>query len=158
VACHTAASGALAAHPSEESALLQSHAVALTSLDRVDEAITVLRHVVHLSPLDHRAALRLGSALEAGGNPEAAITQFLAAVRLKNRVIFRPPPDSLKRPQSGPPVLAIYCDEYGQTWWEGWGPSSLGKGLGGSEEAVIFLSRWVGRGASGRLASRGGDS
>ena len=43
--------------------------------------------------------------------------------------------------------LVIYCNEYGQTWWPKWGPSSLhkskesGGGLGGSEEAVVFLSR-----------------
>jgi hypothetical protein len=40
--------------------------------------------------------------------------------------------------------VAIYCDEYGQSWWGQWGPSSLGKGLGGSEEAVIFIARCVG--------------
>jgi protein O-GlcNAc transferase len=37
--------------------------------------------------------------------------------------------------------VAIYCHEYGQTWWPAWGPSSISKGVGGSEEAVIFLSR-----------------
>lgn len=37
-------------------------------------------------------------------------------------------------------VVAIYCYEYGQAWWGQWGPSSLRTGLGGSEEAVVFLS------------------
>lgn len=38
-------------------------------------------------------------------------------------------------------VIAFYCHEYGQEWWEHWGPSSLETGLGGSEEAVVFLAR-----------------
>jgi protein O-GlcNAc transferase len=38
-------------------------------------------------------------------------------------------------------VVAFYCHEYDQAWWGQWGPSSLETGLGGSEEAVVFLSR-----------------
>ena len=71
------------------------------------------------------------------------------------------------------PTVAVYCFEYGQHWWPGWGPSSLpasfhrpdfpahffglgpapaapaeeegdepgeGQALGGSEEAVLYLS------------------
>lgn len=38
-------------------------------------------------------------------------------------------------------VVAIYCYEYGNSWWSPWGPSSLEKGIGGSEEAVIHLAR-----------------
>lgn len=48
-----------------------------------------------------------------------------------------------KRPRpkdTGRKVVAIYCHEYGQGWWGQWGPSSLETGLGGSEEAVVFLS------------------
>merc|ERR1719272_382456 len=42
---------------------------------------------------------------------------------------------------SGKRILVIYCDEYGQTWWPNWGPSSMDQGgAGGSEEAVIFIS------------------
>ena len=38
--------------------------------------------------------------------------------------------------------VAIYCDEYGQTWWPNWSYASLQRGgLGGSEEAVLFVSR-----------------
>lgn len=37
-------------------------------------------------------------------------------------------------------VVAIYCYEYGQAWWGQWGPSSVRTGLGGSEEAVVFLA------------------
>ncbi|CAN0558487.1 unnamed protein product, partial [Ectocarpus sp. 12 AP-2014] len=38
-------------------------------------------------------------------------------------------------------VVAFYCFEYGNAWFPNWGPSSLGQGLGGSEEVVIHLSR-----------------
>lgn len=41
-------------------------------------------------------------------------------------------------------TIVFYCHEYGKAWWPNWGPSSLtnnGKGLGGSEEAVIYISR-----------------
>jgi hypothetical protein len=41
-------------------------------------------------------------------------------------------------------TVVFYCNEYGNAWWPNWGPSSLannGNGLGGSEEAVIYISR-----------------
>ncbi|KAI9995901.1 hypothetical protein PInf_012974 [Phytophthora infestans] len=38
-------------------------------------------------------------------------------------------------------VIAFYCHKYDQSWWGQWGPSFLKTGLGGSEEAVVFLSR-----------------
>ena len=55
--------------------------------------------------------------------------------RLSARVVPRPP---LKR------SVAIYCNEYGQSWWRQWGPRALlpgGSGAGGSEEAAILLAR-----------------
>lgn len=42
-------------------------------------------------------------------------------------------------------MVAIYCFEYGNAWFPNWGPSSLGKGLGGSEEIVVHLSRELSR-------------
>lgn len=52
-----------------------------------------------------------------------------------NALLGRPPPT----------VVAFYCFEYGNAWFPNWGPSSLGleqgTGLGGSEEALIHLSR-----------------
>ena len=74
----------------------------------------------------------------------------------------------------GVPVVVIYCHEYGQTWWNEvhnflqpyrpdygaqshalslpppvpsaqWGPSSLRRGVGGSEEAVIFMAQELGK-------------
>lgn len=39
--------------------------------------------------------------------------------------------------------IVFYCEEYGNAWWPNWGPSSVrkGKGVGGSEEAVIYITR-----------------
>lgn len=44
--------------------------------------------------------------------------------------------------------IVFYCEEYGNAWWPQWGPSSVkpsigGKiqGAGGSEEAVIYISK-----------------
>lgn len=50
----------------------------------------------------------------------------------------------LPRPD-GLTVIAIYCDEYGNSWWPPWGPTSTGTGIGGSEEAVIFMSQELGK-------------
>eukprot|EP00752_Nemacystus_decipiens_P009479 g8475.t1 len=43
--------------------------------------------------------------------------------------------------QPPPKVIAFYCFEYGNAWFPNWGPSYLDLGLGGSEEAVVHLSR-----------------
>ncbi|CAM9627826.1 unnamed protein product, partial [Choristocarpus tenellus] len=48
---------------------------------------------------------------------------------------------SRKKGHSPPIVVVIYCYEYGNQWFQNWGPSSVGKGLGGSEESVVFISR-----------------
>lgn len=42
-------------------------------------------------------------------------------------------------------MIVIYCYEYGNAWFPNWGPSSLGKGLGGSEEVVVHVSRELAR-------------
>lgn len=41
-------------------------------------------------------------------------------------------------------TVAFYCFEYGNAWWGRWGPSNVapgGRGLGGSEEAVVYMAR-----------------
>eukprot|EP01034_Spumella_vulgaris_P023135 gene23135-29328_t len=45
-------------------------------------------------------------------------------------------------------TVAIFCEEYGQSWWPGWGPSAIaepGRGMGGSEEAVFYLAMELAR-------------
>ena len=44
--------------------------------------------------------------------------------------------------------VAIYCYEYGNAFWGRWGPSSMeegGTGLGGSEEAVLYVAEELAR-------------
>ena len=45
-------------------------------------------------------------------------------------------------------TVVLYCFEYGNAWWGQWGPSNVvpgGRGLGGSEEAVVYLSAELAR-------------
>ncbi|OQR91512.1 UDP-N-acetylglucosamine-peptide N-acetylglucosaminyltransferase [Achlya hypogyna] len=58
-------------------------------------------------------------------------------------------PPSVPRLSAARGVVAFYCNEYGHTWWPEWGPSSIARGVGGSEEAVIYLTR--------ELAAKGYD-
>jgi len=126
--------------PNDVSTFLQLHAVALVGDKKPLEAVAVLQQAITLFPHDYHAAIKLATCLEEAGLYQEAIDQYMAAVKLKNRVTFRRdrPLHTRKKDR---PTVAIYCDEYGQTWWPGWGPSSLGKGLGGSEEAVVFIAR-----------------
>eukprot|EP00903_Cladosiphon_okamuranus_P011215 g10582.t1 len=54
-----------------------------------------------------------------------------------------PRPGAEAHGQAPPIVVAVYCYEYGSAWFPNWGPSDLdlGRGLGGSEEVVVHLSR-----------------
>lgn len=64
------------------------------------------------------------------------------------RVLSSPYPATLGThtlsPGYAPPtVVALYCYEYGNAWFPNWSPYDLdlGRGLGGSEEMVIYVSR-----------------
>ncbi|CAM9567073.1 unnamed protein product, partial [Chrysoparadoxa australica] len=81
------------------------------------------------------------------GDAEASHVHVTAAVRDQHAMDFSayeasPAIGRIPRPKHAT-VVAIYCHEYGQSWFKQWGPSSLkkGKGLGGSEEAVVFITR-----------------
>jgi glycosyltransferase involved in cell wall biosynthesis len=74
-----------------------------------------------------------------------AVAAFDVAVQLRQRdawlqggrFVARVP-----RPRRPTTIVAIYCNEYNQSWWGQWGASSVDRGgLGGSEESVVFLSR-----------------
>lgn len=54
-------------------------------------------------------------------------------------------PPLLQSGRKRPTVIALYCHEYGNAWFPNWGPSSLGKGLGGSEEVVVHIARGLAR-------------
>jgi len=95
-----------------------------------------------------RHRLKLGAALEAIGEVDAAIAEFFRAVRDGYAEERRPIESLIVSPTSTPSspvdgrrkVLAIYCDEYGQTWWPNWSHRSLKTGMGGSEEAAYFMA------------------
>lgn len=122
------------------------------------EAVNWLEEAVRLDPANHKARLKLGAALEATGRFDSAMRTFAAAVHAQHRArraqSLKPEPEP--EPQrSAARSVAIFCDEYGQTWWPKWGPSSLARGgLGGSEEAVVFLSRALA--VRGRAAAQAG--
>ena len=101
-------------------------------------AVDWLTEALWLDPTNHAARLKLGAALEAVGRPGDAMRTFLPAVRAQHAARFAPVGSHFQGRR-----VAIYCEEYGQTWWPNWGPRSVGSGLGGSEEAVVFLSREV---------------
>jgi tetratricopeptide (TPR) repeat protein len=133
--------------------LYLQQAVAAAGIGDYASAAAALRRATWLFPENHEAAMKLGSALEAMGQVDDAVTQYTHAVQLKTRVTFQPirawlreqgrdgDGEEEEEEGRGRERVAIYCEEYGQGWWGHWGPSSLGSGLGGSEEAVIFIAR-----------------
>ncbi|KAH8055493.1 protein N-acetylglucosaminyltransferase [Aureococcus anophagefferens] len=108
-----------------------------------------------LSPSDAGLRLGVGAALDDAGAGAAALEEWFKAVRLRHaaqradergrtRLDARDAALAKRAAarRAGNLAVAIYCDEYGQTWWPDWGPSSLETGgLGGSEEAVVFVAR-----------------
>ena len=117
---------------------------ALLRVGAIEEASVFLQRSVELSPAqDQRYAQRLyalGSAYTKAGNHGSALDVHYSAVRLEHSLSFSPM-NVPSRPDVKP-TLAIYCYEYGQSWWPKWGPDSPTRGgVGGSEEAVIFLGR-----------------
>ncbi|KAH8046972.1 protein N-acetylglucosaminyltransferase [Aureococcus anophagefferens] len=105
-----------------------------------------------LSPSDAGLRLGVGAALRRAGW-RAALEEWFKAVRLRHaaqradergRARLDARDAALAKraaARRGNLVVAIYCDEYGQAWPD-WGPSSLETGgLGGSEEAVVFVAR-----------------
>lgn len=104
-------------------------------------ASRLLKVAVTISPEDGRVRLKLGAALAELGDGDGAWRESVRAVNNIHAVERSPSPFM---PPSGRPVVAIYCNEYGQTWWPNWSYSSHERGgLGGSEESVLFLAREV---------------
>ena len=146
-------------HPtwtSPEKARLASNVaitLAVAGASNPSAAVQWLQVALALDSTNHGAQLKLGAALEANGSLDAAMGTFLEAVRATHGEAFlnaqAQQDDAViaalrlaHQRRLGRNSVAIYCDEYGQTWWPRWGPRSLLEGgLGGSEEAVVFMAR-----------------
>ncbi|CAK4142710.1 unnamed protein product [Aphanomyces euteiches] len=114
---------------------------ALASKGSPHRAITCLEALIALSPPENiriRAQYNMAALLTETGQYDHANELSMKTVLLEHRSKFRPGP---KVEPDGGPVVVIYCHEYGQSWWSQWGPDSIYSGIGGSEEAVIYLSR-----------------
>ncbi|KAG7389404.1 hypothetical protein PHYBOEH_007514 [Phytophthora boehmeriae] len=116
---------------------------ALTEIGRSLDAIQLLQSAIPLHPTLFRLRYNLAVLFNDHERYDEGNEQQIAAVIAEGR--YRYEKDGkhftkIPRPEYKI-VIAIYCHEYGQAWWEPWGPSSLKTGLGGSEEAVVFLAR-----------------
>ena len=118
---------------------------------RSDAELTyrLLKVAFHLNQRDGLVQIKLGAAAEAAGRGDRAFLDYFSGVRkmyrsenvkARNKLNFKALVGGHR------PVVAIYCNEYGQTWWKNWSYSSAKRGgLGGSEESVLFISRELAR-------------
>jgi len=112
-------------------------------------ALSLLKIATVLSPKDWEIGLKFAAGLEQieGGS---ALVVFFHNVVVMHEKKFKNSDTKAdcknenenENEHNKRTTIAIYCNEYGQTWWPNWGPTSVETGgVGGSEEAVIFLSR-----------------
>ena len=124
--------------------------------ERLEEAAGVFEEALRLDPTLKVALMGYGSVLHKLGRYVDAwavmqrrvrAAHFAARTRAaKNGQKLTLPAftEPLPRPP-GALVVVLFCHEYGNTWWPSWGPSSAGtSGLGGSEEAVVFIAEALG--------------
>ncbi|KAF0687141.1 Aste57867_21112 [Aphanomyces stellatus] len=105
---------------------------------------SLLRRTPHPTPdIRIRTQYNLAALWGQRGDHERANAISMETVREENRLVFQPMqlPRHLFESPTRAAVVVIYCHEYGQSWWSQWGPHSIHAGVGGSEEAVIYLSR-----------------
>ncbi|RLN32139.1 hypothetical protein BBJ28_00007066 [Nothophytophthora sp. Chile5] len=127
----------------QESAYL-AYAYAFVQTGRIRETVELLDEALERHPTFFRLGYNLAALLNTHGEYDHGDKRQLATALAESRYVFQTQGrqfQKIPRP-SHKVVLAIYCNEYGQSWWGQWGPSSVEEsGLGGSEEAVVFLSR-----------------
>ncbi|EQC40455.1 hypothetical protein, variant [Saprolegnia diclina VS20] len=92
-----------------------------------------------------KAKYNLGVLLQTLGDFDAANALAMEAVVAEHKAAHARHVLDAPVPRTGGRIVVIYCYEYGQTWWPHWGPSSTRDGVGGSEEAVIYLARALAR-------------
>ncbi len=114
----------------------------LVAESRLDDLIAL-----HNFGVSDKSPMQLAVVLEKAGRREESYNAYRKAVMDQNANEFKIRGSHYLRLYNVPRkigqlVIAIYCNEYGQAWFPNWGPSSLENGgLGGSEEAVVLLSR-----------------
>ncbi|KAG6572510.1 putative UDP-N-acetylglucosamine-peptide N-acetylglucosaminyltransferase 110 kDa subunit [Phytophthora cinnamomi] len=116
---------------------------ALTKTGRSLDAIKLLEDAVQQHPTLFQLSYNLGVMYNEAERYDEGNQRQFATVLAQGRYLYETKGKHFKkipRPEHKV-VIAFYCHEYGQEWWEHWGPSSLDTGLGGSEEALVFLSR-----------------
>eukprot|EP00903_Cladosiphon_okamuranus_P006818 g6643.t4 len=131
----------------------ETAATCFAKLGRFEEAWRALKLASDIQPDNQEFPLRYAAALEGAGHEKTAHQEFNRIIKALNHVWFYtdggsavpkiPRPRAEAHGQASPTVVALYCYEYGNAWFPNWGPSDLdlGRGLGGSEEVVIHLSR-----------------
>ncbi len=117
--------------------LYEHHALVLNDAGRMDDVVAAYRSAAGLDPSKGETQLKLGAALEAAGYGAAAYEEYFRGVLSIYHRDRLPPSPHIAESR---PTLAIFCNEYGQTWWPNWSYASIGTGLGGSEEAAYFMA------------------
>lgn len=129
---------------------------ALDRIGRTDDAVNVAERALVCYESFFLFGYNLGALYRAQGHFSRSDAQQSAVAEAESRRAFAtwrdhaPNAHNLVRKRARRPkdalVVAFYCNEYTQSWWGSWGPSSVrSSGLGGSEEAVVFLSQELAR-------------
>ncbi|GMF35913.1 unnamed protein product [Phytophthora fragariaefolia] len=116
---------------------------ALVKIGRTSDAIKLLEVASQQQPKLFQLGYNLGVIYNGAGMYDDGNQRHFTTVLAQGRYLYETKGkqfNKIHRPKHKV-VIAFYCHEYGQEWWEHWGPSSLDTGLGGSEQAVVFLSR-----------------
>lgn len=142
--------GRTATLSSHEAEVWNQVGLALTYNRQFKDSIAFYSALTRVQPLVSRNWFNLGVACSALGEFDLSGLSQGTGVLLKHEQDYRQSSVSDRTKQFVPRpsdhlVIAIYCDEYGNSWWGNWGPSSTGAGIGGSEEAVIYMSKELAR-------------
>ena len=128
----------------QTSQFLNVHAVCLHSMGFFDDSISVFASSFLISN-NTRGLMNAGIALMDTGELDIGFLLASQSHVIEHKHLLNGSGSESKRKQeevlAGRLRIAIYCYEYGQAWWPGWGPSSVKReGMGGSEEAVYYSS------------------
>jgi predicted O-linked N-acetylglucosamine transferase (SPINDLY family)/glycosyltransferase involved in cell wall biosynthesis len=125
---------------------LNNHAVCMLSRPgELQASILTMASAYDIDPVSNRL-MNLGLTMQRVSSNEGHRIAAVASVQLHDarRAEYLKSPRPTITPWAGSGLsVAIYCYEYGNAYWGRWGPSSMedgGGGLGGSEEAVLYMA------------------